>query len=211
MDIVQLLGSINKLSLLAFLIVLLFMVYELYLIGKEKQKKQKPTIPQFNPNLKVEGAAAENLHKGDQDETHASSNRNQLVFIVLFIILIFLGVITFSGIFQSSSEEAKSAVVVNEINSKGVKLFDKDWQEVDSRKSLQPGENVFIGVETIDNVGIDRARIRVNDNQWRLEDITTQFNNQKKIWYKEYKVATGEEKLKIDAQLHSRQDGWLGD
>jgi hypothetical protein len=38
-----------------------------------------------------------------------------------------------------------------------------------------------------------------------------QYNAEKKMYYKEYVVATGESRLKIDAQLHSATDGWLGD
>jgi hypothetical protein len=212
MDIMQLLGSVNKISLIAFFIVLMFMLYELYLINKEKKRKEKPNIPQFNPNLKIEGQTAEDFHKGGGEEkAHRSYfDKNMTIFVVLFIILIFLGVITFSGYFLTASKETKPTVIVNEINSKGIKLFDKDWKEI-GETAIQPGKDIIISIENIDGVGIDRARIRINDNQWQLENITNQFNKEKKVWYKEYKVATGEEKLKIDAELHSEQDGWLGD
>ena len=45
---ILLLSSINKLSLFVFFIGLVFFSFELYQLLKEKEKRSKPQIPQFN-------------------------------------------------------------------------------------------------------------------------------------------------------------------
>ena len=70
---------------------------------------------------------------------------------------------------------------------------------------------VYVGIQTIDEADIDRARIKINEKDWNVAHITSQFNKDKKVYYREYTIASGESKLKIDAQLHSETDGWLGD
>ena len=46
-------GSVNKISLIAFLGVLCFLIYEVYLWRKDRLKKTKPVIPTFNPETVV--------------------------------------------------------------------------------------------------------------------------------------------------------------
>ncbi|PIS16075.1 hypothetical protein COT62_00345, partial [Candidatus Roizmanbacteria bacterium CG09_land_8_20_14_0_10_41_9] len=76
---------------------------------------------------------------------------------------------------------------------------------------LKGGDRILIGIETIKNVDVDRARIRVNETEWKLNHITLNFDSQKSIYYKEYSISSGAASLKIEAQLHSLKDGWLGD
>ena len=76
---------------------------------------------------------------------------------------------------------------------------------------VQFGKKIIIGIQTIVEADIDRARIKINTKDWQISDITTLFNPQLKVYYREYIVATGTAQLKIDAQLHSASDGWLGE
>ena len=52
-DLLNILNSINKVSLLAFFIVLLFLIYELRLISKGGKKKILTVLPNFDPNVKI--------------------------------------------------------------------------------------------------------------------------------------------------------------
>ena len=105
--------------------------------------------------------------------------------------------------------------IVQEVSSAGLKVFDKNWTEIKNdgkvQAQIKPGEVVYIGIQTIEEADIDRARIKVNEANWEIKDITTTLNPKLKVYYKEYPVATGTAQLKIDAQLHSASDGWLGD
>ncbi len=55
------------------------------------------------------------------------------------------------------------------------------------------------------------ARIKINQGEWDDQSITTNFNKEKNVFYRKYQLATNEAFLKIEAQLHSTVDGWLGD
>jgi hypothetical protein len=78
-------------------------------------------------------------------------------------------------------------------------------------KALESGYKVFIGVKNISGIDIDKARIRINADKWNLEDETSKLEIKTGLFYKEYQIATNETKLKIEAQLHSQTEGWLGD
>jgi len=87
-----------------------------------------------------------------------------------------------------------------------------NFQEQDgiTDKNIRSGEVIYIALENISGSDIDRARIRVNTDSWSISDETDLYNSQKKIFYRQYQVASNESVLKIEAQLHSRADGWLG-
>ena len=118
---------------------------------------------------------------------------------------------------NSPSKKAESnapKIVIQEISSLGLKVFTNSWVEVnegDTGRTLKPGAKLYLGIQTIEEADIDRARIKVNEKDWNVAHITSQFNKEKKVYYREYTIASGESKLKIDAQLHSVADGWLGD
>src|SRR3990167_545279 len=48
MDIFEILGSLNKISIFFFVVTLGVLGYELYVFQKEKKQKEKPKIPKFN-------------------------------------------------------------------------------------------------------------------------------------------------------------------
>src|SRR3990167_2737574 len=54
MDVLELLGSVNKVSIFFFILTLGVLGYEFYLFQKEKKKKEKPKIPTFNPSRVVQ-------------------------------------------------------------------------------------------------------------------------------------------------------------
>ncbi len=215
MEVITFLNSINKLSLLAFLITLGGLVYELRQLKKDQRYRSKPKIPKFNQSGSVQLAQGV-AFVSDRQEKVTRSN-NFIIIIILFILLIAFGLATFFGFSKFSQNSVRSAKElvppINFVTSRGIKIFDNRFNPISDTdlSAIKPGEEIVIGIETIKDVDIDRARIRVNKDSWQTEDITVNFNPEKQVFYIKYMVASDESKLKIEAQLHSTTEGWLGD
>lgn len=216
MDIVYFLVSINKISLIAFLGTLGFLGYEVYLFQKEKQKKAKPTIPKFEEKASQDsGVKSVSLIK-EEEKTFVKPNN--MVFLILIIFLVVFGIFAFLG-FVNAKKQANEQTTANSLNkvdfvvSKGIKIFSSDFQPLSESElnGLKEGNKLVIGVETIKEADIDMARIRINKQAWDQQDVTDHFDKRYNVFYKDYMVASGESNLKIEAELHSKQDGWLGE
>lgn len=210
--------SINKIALFAFFAVFGFLVYEIKKMMEDKKKKEKPVVPQFNNTDQVRSSVAANstplppITPIKKAEKPGNS-----------VIMIIIGVITLVGVtilmvisYNTNLKKQKvtaSVPIIREITSAGLKVYDTNWRDIEKRKNdkAKPGEKLYISIQTIVEADIDRARIKVNTQDWRISDITTLFNSKLKVYYREYIVATGTAQLKIQAQLHSASDGWLGD
>jgi hypothetical protein len=98
-------------------------------------------------------------------------------------------------------------------SSKGIKVYDNKWSELDENKiaSLRGGDNIIVGIERTTDANIDKARIRINKVQWTEGDEVTTLDRTKNVFYKEFTIATDEVFLKFEAQLHHKTDGWLGE
>jgi len=109
---------------------------------------------------------------------------------------------------SSLTNEEKKIILTGKI-----KIYNEKWQELNDEglKNLKPGEKIFIGIEKVGFSDIDMARIKINQGAWDKESITQNFNPEKNVFYKEYQVATADAFLKIEAQLHSSTEGWLGE
>lgn len=214
--------SVNKISLVAFIGVLGFLIYEILLLRKEQQKKQQPIIPHFDTQTIInKESVRQQADAVTQPIPVAKAIKSPskpplfITIILVIMILFFLGysVYTLINKGNQSKIETPTEPIVTEIKSPGLKIYDTAWMELKEADLLKsrPGTKVYIGLRTIDVSDIDRARIKINQTNWNITDITTLFNKEKKLYYKEYQIATGESRLKIDAQLHSSIDGWLGD
>jgi hypothetical protein len=209
------LTSINKISLLAFMVTFGFLGYEIYLFQKERKEKTKPRIPNFNENTVINASQSKVLLT---QEEKAVKKSNNVVIVVLAVLLLVFGlatVIGFKKINRAENEplQVSPTPIVNFINSKGIKILDEKMvplADLDLNR-LKSGNMINIGIETIGETDIDMARIKVNRQKWEPADITTAFDKKNNIFYIKYTVATGESQLKIDAQLHSKVDGWLGE
>jgi len=221
--IIDFLLSVNKISLVAFLGVFGFLVYEISLLRNERLKKQKPVLPQFNATsvistavMQQQAAAVVELPK-KVEQIKQTKISPLLIAILILTALFFIGFTLYIVFSNTSSKKVESntpKIVIQEISSPGLKVFTNSWVEVnesDAGRMLKQGEKLYIGIQTIEEADIDRARIKINEKEWNVAHITSQFNKDKKVYYREYTVASGESKLKIDAQLHSETDGWLGD
>lgn len=216
--------SINKIALLAFVIVLGFLIFEIRKMMDDRKKEEKPVVPQFVDTVQPgpQAAATPNSTPLPTTSKPIKKNTHSNTFGTMFMILI--GVISLIGliivmIFTYNTNAARTRIsstpvpIVREISSAGLKVYDMNWTEIESKKKdkAKPGEILYIAIQTIVEADIDRARIKVNEKDWQIEHITTLYNPKLKVYYKEYAVATGTAQLKIDAQLHSASDGWLGD
>ena len=211
--------SINKIALLAFVAVLGFLVIEIKKMIDEKKKIEKPIIPQFNDAIKSDSKAIVNSTPlpPTPPNKKKSEGGSPILMIGIGVISLFLVIGIMIITYNTNQKKQKIATapvpIVREISSAGLKVYDTSWNEIESKQKdkAQPGEKLFIGIQTIVEADIDRARIKVNERDWQIAHITTLFNPQLKVYYKEYIVATGTAQLKIEAQLHSASDGWLGD
>ena len=214
MNIVYFFSSVNKLSLIAFLITLGFLLYEIILLKKERVLKTKPKIPKFKETLNSPIAQPNSLIVEKEIKV---TKANNLIILILLVLLLIFGILSFFGFANYNKKELKTVIsptpVIDFITSKGIKIFNENFQPIADKDidQIKPGEDIVIGVETINNTDINRARIRVNTTSWQNKDITTDFYPKDKIYYIKYKVASDESRLKIEAQLHSVADGWLSD
>lgn len=214
---IEFVASINKVALIAFFAVFCFLIYEIKKIGGERKKREKPTVPQFNDKVQQAPAAMNSTPLPPILTTPTNGKEKSPILMIIIGVTTIIGVIALVIVFYNTSQkERKSAAsipIIREIQSAGLKVYDKNWVEIDGKNAskVKPGEKLYIGIQTIVEADIDRARIKVNTPDWQISDITTLFNQARKVYYKEYSVATGTAQLKIDAQLHSASDGWLGD
>ncbi len=216
----ELFQSINKVSFGAFILGLLFLCIEIGMVIKEKKKLVKPSIRQFNTE---EYKSAKEIIPPTSSKRKfkfpfwpASVNIHLLLVLLLFgmtVFFLFLSIIGFSKNYDDN-KSTKQVVTFTEVQSKGLQFYSDDRKNIltdEEVSKLVPGARIIIGLQTIKDADIDRARIRVNESVWKIGHITTNFDKEKNMFYTEYRIATGETKLSVDAQLHSFADGWLGD
>lgn len=217
MDIISIMSSLNKISLLAFTITLLFLLYQIYIIKNELSKKRgKPVIPDFNENEIIKRKT--NLVIVKHNKPLLFKQRNTLyITVILVFLVIFLSVFAISALFQISSQKKNTNVItpnteIDFVASKGIRVYNDKWKELSEQdmQNLTLNEELIIGIETVEQADIDMARIRINENVWKSEHVTTQYNKAKRVFFVEYTISSKSALLKINAQLHSKNDGWLG-
>lgn len=216
MDILQFLGSVNKISLLAFISTFIFLFYEVHLLRKEKQNKTAPSIPQFKENMSVPISSSKIIVETKNVEIKKRKNMPIAVFIAIFLIIVVAASALLLKSKSTTSTQANFSnptPIVQMATSRGVKFFSKTFESMSDQQvsTLQPGQSIIIGVETIEGTDVDSARIKVNKIAWTQDSITMNFDKKNKMYFISYTIATEESQLKVDAQLHSKVDGWLGE
>ncbi len=215
MDIVLLLSSISKIGFVAFIGTSVFLGYEIYLFHKENVKKSKPVLPQFSDSFATTPVGESVVIKEKKKVSLTRADNRLLIFLIILFVL--FGLITVVGLFGIGKRKGEADNKLNApivvISSKGIHVYDENFNLLSDVKvgALSPGTPLVIGVETIPEADIDRARIRINKEVWDIENITVDFDKAKNVYFRKYLLATGESKLKIEGQLHSKIDGWLGD
>jgi len=212
MEVISLFESLNKLSLLAFIAVLGVLGFEIYSFKKANKKNINPSVPSFTGTSKLPINNPTLLREGQEH----IEKKSMKIFILLGALLIMFGVLTILSFNHvSSTGETNSVTNIPSVTysaSNGIKFFSVDFKPVaDDEVKKMKDTDVKIGIETVRDADIDRARIRVNSKQWKLSDVTAEFNKEFNVYYIQYHVASSPAELMIEAQLHSKEDGWLGE
>jgi len=211
-------SSLNKITIISFFITFLLLIYQVYVLKKEiKKRKKNIDIPNFKDNNSVK--LIKNFNFSEKKENKINFYRDFFLnrfFIILILSLIFLSIFISNLI----KDQSQSVSFFNNNNSKEekivispkIKIYNKNWEEIKEEeiKNINYGEDLFIGIEKINDPNIDMARIKINQGEWDSQSITTNFNKEKNVFYRHYKLSTNDAFLKIEAQLHSKIDGWLG-
>lgn len=220
MDIFELIQSVNFIAIIAFFVTTGGVGYEVYLLMKQKKQSTTPNVPDFNKTKTYGELRANSLVMSNKPEDDAIFKKpNSKVLIGLMVTMIFFGVISFIGLFvknENSDQEFyknNNQVVTNMIASDGIKIYSKDWTELNDLllKKAKIGDLLYVGILSIPKTDIDGARIKINQENWDEKSKEVLYNEKKRLFYKKYIVASGESKLKIEAQLHSKKNGWLID
>jgi type II secretory pathway component PulC len=217
---IEFLISINKISLIIFFITLGVLVYEYRLLKKEKKREKQPKIPQFNDTFASSFQKSEKVMVFEEKQEKFTRHSSKL-FILLIVVTLFFAVITLIGFFSKEGSEVSrpqnpqptSIVEEKIVTSDGIEIFDENFNSIKENElsELSPEKKLIFGIKTITGADIDKARIRVNKNFWEIGDETNKFNEKNQVFYIEYQLATDEVKIKIEAQLHSANEGWLGE
>jgi len=213
MAILSILSSFNKISFIAFIITLTVLIYEISLFNKEK--KRKFDIPKFQDKLKPNEENIKVLNQ-EKPKPHVRQS-NTILYVLIFLLVVFavltlLGFLNFKSSQKTISLDNEPIISTNSVSSKGIKIFNENFQPISDNKIKDfKGKNIIIGIETIEDYDVDRARIRVNKNVWDTNNITINFDKNNRVFYVKYNIKGSDTRLKIEGQLHSINDGWLGD
>lgn len=212
MDILIFIQSINKFAIISFLITLVLIFIEIYLFIKEGKEKKLPQLPAFNQNLKTvfQQEKKEN-NKGIKKVSSKLRKPNLMILITLIFMLILISII---GIItrQNVDNSGQRQIIINRVSSQGINVYNRDWELLTESdlKNLKNGDLIYIGIKTISqDKDIDKARIKINKENWSEEDEVTNFNEKNGVFFKEYQITSEESKLVIEAELHSKREGWL--
>lgn len=207
------LSSINIISILAFFVTFIFLAYEFYIFYKERQKKSSIVIPDFKANVHI---TSSNSTVIQEEKKNIIKKGNQAPLAIGLILLIFFATISIIGLVASRQKsEGKTSItpspIVSFASSKGLKFYTLDWKELpeDSIMSIATKSAIIIGIGSVPGADIDKARIRINEHEWTQDSITTKFYKKEDVFYKEFQISSFEGGLRIEAQLHSKKDGWL--
>lgn len=215
MDAFGLLGYVNKFSLLAFILTLGVLVYQIYLLKKDSKTDTKtPVIPDFNENLSVPSLNYSPLNSKVETEKNKGLNLNLIILIVITVgVVLFLFFSIFMKANNNTDIQEKKAPLVKLTASKGIKIYDSNWVELDEAKisRLAGGDAIIGAIDKTSDTSIDKARIRMNKSAWVTADEDLEYDKARNVFYRNFVVATDAAFLKIEAQLHHSSDGWLGE
>lgn len=211
------LQSVNVIAIVAFFLTTIFLGYEVYLLVYQKKQADKPLIPDFQVDISY-GKPKENLANIEVvDEKRVVKFPHERMIVLLVVIMIIFGVVSLMGIFNKidtqTTELSQNRVKTKVLQSPGIKIYNGSWVEMKDTdiRALKPGDLIIVSIAGIAGVSeIDGARIKVNRTSWEVADPNIVFDKQRNLYYKEYKILPTDAKLTVDAQLHSKVAGWLG-
>ncbi|GIW63119.1 MAG: hypothetical protein KatS3mg090_0945 [Patescibacteria group bacterium] len=188
--------------------VLIFLIWEIYAFIKESRSKNIKL-----PSFQQEKLAKEQLAKGQvivQKQSVVKKN-NLVAASLIFVFLISLTTIAFLVTKNAGRSSAESNIQIKKVESKGIMLFDKNWNLLSDQEAeqLTAGSSIFIGIEKTQDANITKARIKVNSDQWSADNETTEYNKDYNVFYIPYIIKETDVGLDIQAELYSQVAGWL--
>lgn len=217
MDLTIFIKSISKIAIGAFLITVVFIVYEISLFLKQKKKEEKVILPEFKTGKNYSQIKAipvpQNIIK---EEKLIFKKPNKGVMIVLVVLFFLFGSLFVTGILMKekniSQKQKNVPPTAERVPSAGIKVYNKKWEEIreEELSSIKAGNIILIGIKGILGTDVEKARLRINNDQWGSGDETVKHNDSLNLFYREYQIASGDAQLKIEAQLYSKSEGWLG-
>ena len=214
MDGFSILGYINKFSLAAFVVTGLVLGYQIYQLKKDSGKKNDhPDIPDFSEGHSIPSLNYTKLETPDAPLVKKAPNMN--LFFLIGVTVVVMLILFFALVLRNNSDSNSTPTppLVKFVASKGIKIYDQKWLELNDQaiSKLTEGEAILVAIEKTNDPNIDRARIRVNKSSWVDGDEKLAFDSTRNMYYKNYTLATEAAFLKVEAQLHSKVDGWLGE
>lgn len=215
MDNIRILLSINKIALLSFFITLFVIIFEIYRAIRQKNSSKKIVIPEFSPLLNKSRVKIAKIKKEEVSKVYYRTNTLLIIIVILLFMLSSIFILisfTFEKEKLMLQEAQKKQQMIQVLSSRGISLFDENWNELTPSQlsSIPIGKTFYIGIATIGNADITKARIRVNEKNWLQTHETQSFNNKLNIYYMPYALTSPARILEIEAQLYSQTDGWLG-
>lgn len=217
MELIIFIKSINKIAIFSFFITFFLLCFEIYLLIKQKKRKKNPFIPEFKANRQYSQLKPAVIIKSKEEKTIYKTPNLKLTIVFFILMLIFGGLFVVGRVIEQEPNRSSLAptpsFILKTVTSAGIKIYNEKWEEIPDEKLsfLKGGDKIFVGIKSILGADVDKARIRINSDQWTKEDEVSNFNQKLNLFYREYQIATEETKLKIEAQLHSKENGWLAE
>lgn len=214
MDGFSLLGYINKFSLFAFVVTGLVLGYQIYQLKKDAGKKNDhPEIPDFSEKHTIPSLNYTKLDTSPTPVVKQAPNMNLFFLIGATVVVMLILFVALALRNNSSSNQTTDTPLIKFVASKGIKIYDEKWTELNDQAiaKLTEGGVVLVAIDKTTDPNIDRARIRINKSSWTEEDEKLEFDATKNMYYRNHTMATEAAFLKVEAQLHSKTDGWLGE
>lgn len=202
-------GSVNKVALGIFFVIIGLIIYEIIQITKRGTKKNVLVIPDFEYTDQHIDFTPLKLNPAQVDDQPSSLPVHTIILGFLFVILV--STLAFLIITRNTNQSMQTdpTRTIQVVESQGIYVYDSTWTEIPDSSPILPGDYIYIGIKTIPEVSSDKARIRVNQDFWSVDDETSTYNSDHDVYYVQYYVPQDKTELDIDAQLHTKKEAWL--
>lgn len=215
-EIIGTLGSINILASIVLVIVVIVIVYQVKSLKSNQPVQKNVSVPDYDKNIKYSKIEISKDIIPQVKRDKVVTKRKQRIIMFMSLIALVSLTVLLVNIFifgNESNRKTQSSEKINIVKSSGIYLYNSDWKPISQEqasKLIKDKEKIIIGIETIENGGIDKARIKINESSWSSKNETMLFKKDKNMYYTEFSSASLGASLVIEAQLHSKEEGWLG-
>lgn len=214
MNLLALVDSLNKIGIVFFILTLVALIYEIRLFKKDQGGKVKPTIPEFEESK----TDAHYTPITVQENQEVVKKANIIPIVLTGVFLLIFGALSIFGITKSQKKSINTPLIPqikpqkpqSTLKSNGVSIFTDSWSVLadDQIATLPAGTKIYVGIETVKEAAVKKARIRVNEIQWKPEHETGDFNSERNVYYIPYTIQGTEQKILVEAQLQDKNGNW---